>query len=162
MCFKPAQATMIVLCLSVGGCGTDTGSAGDGVGEIRVVDETQNGDPDAVSRQRWAVPSSGQTCLCFPNGDACALAGEPERGPEPEFRCPENEICNGVQAATLPNSYGFCMLPCFHPEVVDEPSAMDCAVGQECRMFTLTWGFEYQHRRKIAICINGYLGPTDD
>jgi|GEM_PF-6812916 len=112
-----------------------------------------NSSEDGSGRQRQSAASSKQPCMCWPNGDLCDLeSSAPPRGPNPEFRCPEEEVCMGSLTNQFTEVLGMCARPCWHPDATHTVD-LDCIVGEECRVKPFHWGFEQQYSAVQAYCV---------
>jgi len=106
-------------------------------------------DP-GVDRPQREEPDSSKGCRCWQHGDVCTitLGYDPRYPPDPDFRCPEGEVC----AAPVPGP-GVCRWACFHPDAAHVEN-FDCPVGEMCRVMQVTGGFE-----DAGLTTQGFCAP---
>jgi hypothetical protein len=166
---------LLVLSLTVIGCGTERASA-DALGPLGE-SETTDGATDASPKDSfpltdaggadtgtlWVEPtgerpqqtsvSSRALCICWPNGDSCAHFGEGSRPDDPSFRCPEGEVClGGSENGYGDTSFSMCAKECWHPDATHR-AELDCVDGDVCVVQRFKWGFEGQHSATQAYCV---------
>ena len=106
-------------------------------------------DP-GVDRPQRTKPDSNKGCRCWQDGDVCTLTigYNPGYPPDPEFRCPDGEVCT----ASVPGA-AVCRWGCFHPDAAHVEN-FDCPGGEFCRVMWVTSGFE-----DAGLTTQGFCSP---